>query len=159
MGHAWAHINQLPITLFRFFTVYGPWGRPDMAPFKFTRGILEGRPIDVYNHGKMWRDFTYVGDLVRGIRLLIDAVPGGPETASRRPLPTTEDPLPPCGAHSRNTTQMPTRWPLKNLPRKRSSSSPALSSPLFFIGSTAWGVGILKWFWSLTLLLKAPLYT
>jgi len=81
MGHAWAHINQLPITLFRFFTVYGPWGRPDMAPFKFTRGILEGRPIDVYNHGKMWRDFTYVGDLVRGIRLLIDAVPGGPETA------------------------------------------------------------------------------
>ena len=81
MGHAWAHINQLPITLFRFFTVYGPWGRPDMAPFKFTRGILEGRPIDVYNHGKMWRDFTYVGDLVRGIRLLMDAVPGGPETA------------------------------------------------------------------------------
>lgn len=81
MRHAWAHINQLPITLFRFFTVYGPWGRPDMAPFKFTRGILEGRPIDVYNHGKMWRDFTYVGDLVRGIRLLMDAVPGGPETA------------------------------------------------------------------------------
>jgi len=81
MGHAWAHINQLPITLFRFFTVYGPWGRPDMAPFRFTRGILEGRPIDVYNHGKMWRDFTYVGDLVRGIRLLMDAVPGGPETA------------------------------------------------------------------------------
>ena len=81
MGHAWAHINQLPITLFRFFTVYGPWGRPDMVPFKFTRGILEGRPIDVYNHGKMWRDFTYVGDLVRGIRLLMDAVPGGPETA------------------------------------------------------------------------------
>lgn len=81
MGHAWAHIHQQPITLFRFFTVYGPWGRPDMAPFKFTRGILEGSPIDVYNHGEMWRDFTYVGDLVRGIRLLIDAVPGGPETA------------------------------------------------------------------------------
>ena len=81
MGHAWAHIHGLPITMFRFFTVYGPWGRPDMAYFKFTRAILEGRPIDIYNHGEMWRDFTYVDDLVRGIRLLIDAVPGGPESA------------------------------------------------------------------------------
>ncbi|WP_442954430.1 NAD-dependent epimerase/dehydratase family protein [Pararhodobacter sp.] len=81
MGHSWAHIHGLPITMFRFFTVYGPWGRPDMAPIKFTRAILAGEPIDVYNHGKMWRDFTYVTDLVRGIRLLIDAVPGGPETA------------------------------------------------------------------------------
>lgn len=76
MGHAWAHIHGLPITMFRFFTVYGPWGRPDMALFKFTRAILNGDPIDVYNHGEMWRDFTYVGDLVRGIRLLMDAVPG-----------------------------------------------------------------------------------
>jgi len=81
MGHSWAHIHGMPITMFRFFTVYGPWGRPDMAPIKFTRAILAGEPIDVYNHGKMWRDFTYVTDLVRGIRLLIDAVPGGPETA------------------------------------------------------------------------------
>ena len=76
MAHAWAHIHGLPITMFRFFTVYGPWGRPDMALFKFTRAILAGEPIDVYNHGQMWRDFTYVGDLVRGIKLLIDAVPG-----------------------------------------------------------------------------------
>jgi len=81
MGHAWAHIHALPVTMFRFFTVYGPWGRPDMALFKFTKGILEGTPIDIYNDGEMWRDFTYVDDLVRGIRLLIDAVPGGPETA------------------------------------------------------------------------------
>lgn len=81
MGHAWAHIHALPVTMFRFFTVYGPWGRPDMALFKFTKGILEGTPIDIYNNGEMWRDFTYVDDLVRGIRLLIDAVPGGPETA------------------------------------------------------------------------------
>jgi UDP-glucuronate 4-epimerase len=81
MGHAWAHIHGLPVTMFRFFTVYGPWGRPDMAYFKFTRAILEGAPIDIYNHGEMWRDFTYVDDLVRGIRLLMDAVPGGPETA------------------------------------------------------------------------------
>lgn len=81
MGHSWAHIHNLPITMFRFFTVYGPWGRPDMALFKFTKGILEGTPIDIYNHGEMWRDFTFVEDLARGIRLLIDAVPGGPETA------------------------------------------------------------------------------
>ena len=80
MGHSWAHIYGLPVTMFRFFTVYGPWGRPDMALFKFTKGILEGTPIDIYNHGEMWRDFTYVEDLVRGIALLIDAVPGGPET-------------------------------------------------------------------------------
>ena len=81
MAHAWAHLHGLPTTMFRFFTVYGPWGRPDMALFKFTEAILQGRPIDVYNHGRMWRDFTYVDDLVRGIRLLIDAAPGGPETA------------------------------------------------------------------------------
>lgn len=81
MGHSWAHIHGLPVTMFRFFTVYGPWGRPDMALFKFTKGILEGTPIDIYNHGEMWRDFTYVDDLIRGIRGLIDAVPGGPETA------------------------------------------------------------------------------
>lgn len=76
MAHAWAHIHGLPITMFRFFTVYGPWGRPDMALFKFTKAILAGEPIDVYNHGEMWRDFTYIDDLVRGIRLLIDTVPG-----------------------------------------------------------------------------------
>ena len=81
MGHSYAHIYDLPTTMFRFFTVYGPWGRPDMALFKFTKGILEGTPIDIYNNGDMYRDFTYVTDLVRGIRLLIDAVPGGPETA------------------------------------------------------------------------------
>lgn len=81
MGHSYAHIYDLPTTMFRFFTVYGPWGRPDMALFKFTKGILEGTPIDIYNNGQMWRDFTYVTDLVRAIRLLIDAVPGGPDTA------------------------------------------------------------------------------
>ena len=79
MGHSYAHIYGLPVTMFRFFTVYGPWGRPDMALYKFTRGILEGTPIDIYNNGDMWRDFTYVDDLVRGIRLLIEAVPQRPE--------------------------------------------------------------------------------
>ena len=79
MGHSYANIYDLPVTMFRFFTVYGPWGRPDMALFKFTKGILEGTPIDIYNHGEMYRDFTYVEDLVRGIRGLIDAVPQTPE--------------------------------------------------------------------------------
>lgn len=78
MGHAYAHLWNLPTTMFRFFTVYGPWGRPDMALFKFVDAILQGRPIDIYNHGEMYRDFTYVDDLVRGIRLLIDAVPVRP---------------------------------------------------------------------------------
>ena len=80
MAHSYAHIYGLPVTMFRFFTVYGPWGRPDMAPYKFTKGILEGTAIDIYNNGDMWRDFTYVDDLVRGIRLLIDAIPQRPAT-------------------------------------------------------------------------------
>lgn len=80
MGHSYAHLWDLPTTMFRFFTVYGPWGRPDMALFKFTKGILEDTPIDIYNHGDMYRDFTYVDDLVRGIRLLLDAAPVRPET-------------------------------------------------------------------------------
>lgn len=80
MAHSWAHIHNMPITMFRFFTVYGPWGRPDMAAFKFTRAILNGEPIDVYGHGQMWRDFTYVKDLVHAITLLIDTVPKSGET-------------------------------------------------------------------------------
>ena len=75
MGHAYSYINRIPITIFRFFTVYGPWGRPDMALFKFTKGIINDEPIDVYNNGDMFRDFTYVDDLVESIRLLIDCVP------------------------------------------------------------------------------------
>ena len=75
MGHAYAHLWKIPTTMFRFFTVYGPWGRPDMALYKFVEAILQDRPIDIYNNGEMYRDFTYVTDLVRGIRLLIDAVP------------------------------------------------------------------------------------
>jgi UDP-glucuronate 4-epimerase len=76
MAHSYAHLYDLPTSMFRFFTVYGPWGRPDMALFKFTRAILNDQPIDVYNHGDMRRDFTYIDDLVEGIVRLIDAVPG-----------------------------------------------------------------------------------
>ena len=78
MAHSYAHLYDLPVTMFRFFTVYGPWGRPDMAHFKFTRAILEGQPIDIYTHGDMSRDFTYIDDLVAGIRSLMDAPPKRP---------------------------------------------------------------------------------
>lgn len=80
MAHSYSHLWNMPTTMFRFFTVYGPWGRPDLALFKFVDAILDGRPIDIYNHGEMYRDFTYVEDLVRGIRLLIDAVPIRPDS-------------------------------------------------------------------------------
>ncbi|QBF34190.1 NAD-dependent epimerase/dehydratase family protein [Thalassococcus sp. S3] len=76
LAHVYAHLHDLPITMFRFFTVYGPWGRPDMAPHKFTRAILSGEPIDIYNHGDMQRDFTYVDDLVHALSLLVDQIPG-----------------------------------------------------------------------------------
>ena len=75
MAHSYSHLFKLPVTMFRFFTVYGPWGRPDMAYFKFTKSILNRRKIDVYNHGNMSRDFTYIDDLVVAIRLLIDVIP------------------------------------------------------------------------------------
>jgi len=70
MAHSYSHLFGLPITMFRFFTVYGPWGRPDMALFKFTKAILAGEPIDVYNHGNMKRDFTYIDDLIEAINAI-----------------------------------------------------------------------------------------
>jgi UDP-glucuronate 4-epimerase len=75
MAHSYAHLWSIPTTMFRFFTVYGPWGRPDMALFKFVHNTLNGQPIEVYNHGNMVRDFTYIDDLVEGIVRLCDAVP------------------------------------------------------------------------------------
>tara|TARA_B110000003_G_C16644672_1_gene531555 strand:- start:3072 stop:3641 length:570 start_codon:yes stop_codon:yes gene_type:complete len=80
MAHSYAHLFGLPITMFRFFTVYGPWGRPDMAPFRFTKAIFDGEPIDVYNYGDMRRDFTYIDDLFTAVRLLIDAILEAPKT-------------------------------------------------------------------------------
>ncbi|RBW63384.1 NAD-dependent epimerase/dehydratase family protein [Ruegeria sp. A3M17] len=80
MGHSYAHLWNLPTTMFRFFTVYGTWGRPDLALYKFVDAILDDRPIDIYNHGDMYRDFTNVDDLVRGIRLLIDSPPVRPDS-------------------------------------------------------------------------------
>jgi UDP-glucuronate 4-epimerase len=74
MAHTYSHLYGLPTTGLRFFTVYGPWGRPDMALFLFTKAILEGRPIDVFNHGQMRRDFTYVDDIVQGVVRVLDRV-------------------------------------------------------------------------------------
>lgn len=79
MAHSYAHLWDLPTTMFRFFTVYGTWGRPDLALYKFVDAILDDRPIDIYNNGNMYRDFTYVDDLVRAIAMLIEAVPERPE--------------------------------------------------------------------------------
>ena len=82
MAHSYAHLYGIPTTMFRFFTVYGTWGRPDMAHFKFAKAILEGQPIDVYNHGKMRRDFTYIDDLVEALWRLIDIAPSRPASAN-----------------------------------------------------------------------------
>jgi len=90
MAHVYAHLYGLPCTGLRFFTVYGPWGRPDMALFLFTRAILEGRPIPVYNHGKMRRDFTYIDDVVEGVIRVAERIPEpNPEWCSDRPDPGT----------------------------------------------------------------------
>jgi UDP-glucuronate 4-epimerase len=73
--HTYSHLVGIPSTGLRFFTVYGPWGRPDMALFLFTKAILEGRPIDIYNHGQMQRDFTYIDDIVEGVIRTLDRAP------------------------------------------------------------------------------------
>ncbi len=86
MAHTYSHLYGLPTTGLRFFTVYGPWGRPDMAPFLFTKAILAGKPIDVFNYGKMQRDFTYVDDIVEGVVRVMDNIP----TPNTDPAATTE---------------------------------------------------------------------
>jgi UDP-glucuronate 4-epimerase len=88
MAHTYAHLYGLPTTGLRFFTVYGPWGRPDMALFKFTKAILEGEPIDVYNYGQMRRDFTYIDDIIEGIVRVLDHLPTpNPKWSSDSPDP------------------------------------------------------------------------
>ncbi len=74
-GHTYAHLYGIPCTGLRFFTVYGPWGRPDMAPILFARAIAAGEPIKVFNHGEMWRDFTYIDDIVDGVLRALDRPP------------------------------------------------------------------------------------
>ena len=88
MAHTYSHLYGLPTTGLRFFTVYGPWGRPDMALFKFTRAILAGEPIEVFNHGKHRRDFTFIDDIVEGVIRVLDRVPSGdPSWSGAHPDP------------------------------------------------------------------------
>ena len=90
MAHTYSHLYGIPTTGLRFFTVYGPWGRPDMAYFSFTRDILEGRAINVFNHGDMQRDFTYIDDIVEGVIRVLDKVPAGnPAWSGDAPDPGT----------------------------------------------------------------------
>jgi UDP-glucuronate 4-epimerase len=77
MAHTYSHLYGLPTTGLRYFTVYGPWGRPDMSPWLFTSAILEGRPIDVFNMGKMQRDFTFIDDIAEGTVRVLDSIPSG----------------------------------------------------------------------------------
>ena len=94
MAHSYSHLYRLPTTGLRFFTVYGPWGRPDMALYIFTKAILEGKPIPVFNHGKMQRDFTYIDDIIEGVMRVMGAIPtpapqGTPLTAACSTAPYT----------------------------------------------------------------------
>jgi UDP-glucuronate 4-epimerase len=90
MAHTYAHLFDIPVTGLRFFTVYGPWGRPDMALFKFTRGILADEPIPVFNHGKMVRDFTFIDDIAEGVVRALDHPPAGnPDWSGAEPDPAT----------------------------------------------------------------------
>ncbi|MFY7975227.1 MAG: NAD-dependent epimerase/dehydratase family protein, partial [Rubrivivax sp.] len=92
MAHTYSHLYGLPTTGLRFFTVYGPWGRPDMALFLFTKAILEGRAIDVFNHGRMQRDFTFVDDIVEGVvRVLDRTAEPNPGYVSDTPDPGTSN--------------------------------------------------------------------
>lgn len=90
MAHSYAHLYGLPVTCLRFFTVYGPWGRPDMAPFIFTRKILAGEPIDVFNQGHHKRDFTYIDDVVEGVVRTLDQIPpADTKWSAERPDPAS----------------------------------------------------------------------
>lgn len=90
MAHAYSHLYGLPTTGLRFFTVYGPWGRPDMATFLFTKAILEGKAIDVFNNGKMQRDFTYIDDIISGVARVLDKIPvPDPNWSAEAPNPAS----------------------------------------------------------------------
>ena len=89
MAHTYSHLFDIPTTGLRFFTVYGPYGRPDMAYYKFTKAIMNGDPIDVYNNGEMKRDFTYIDDIIAGVVRVMDRVPSGRSSTISGPRPPT----------------------------------------------------------------------
>jgi UDP-glucuronate 4-epimerase len=105
MAHTYSHLYGLPTTGLRFFTVYGPWGRPDMALFLFTKAMIEGRPIDVFNHGDMQRDFTYVDDIVEGVIRTLDR-PRKPTRTLTRPAPTRPPASRPTGCSTSATSSL-----------------------------------------------------
>ena len=110
MAHSYAHLYRLPCTGLRFFTVYGPWGRPDMAPMKFADAILEGRPIQVFNHGRHSRDFTYVDDIVEGVIRASDLIAApDPDWNSADPDPATSDA--PFRVYNIGSHASPWNWP------------------------------------------------
>lgn len=94
MAHTYSHLYGIPTTGLRFFTVYGPWGRPDMAMYKFTKAIFEGKSIDVYNHGDLSRDFTYIDDIVEGIIRIKDVIPQDGQKSAAEGLAPDESPAP-----------------------------------------------------------------
>ncbi|MGI9463503.1 MAG: SDR family NAD(P)-dependent oxidoreductase [Aestuariivirgaceae bacterium] len=94
MAHAYSHLHSMPATGLRFFTVYGPWGRPDMAYFKFTRAIMAGEPIEVYNNGEMWRDFTFIDDITEGVVRIMDVIPQADQAADNEDFPLNAGPAP-----------------------------------------------------------------
>jgi len=103
MAHAYSHLFSIPSTGLRFFSVYGPWGRPDMALFVFTRAILENTPIDLYNCGNMQRDFTYIDDIAEGVVRTLDRAPEpDPSWDSTSPDPSTSSA--PCASTTSGTT-------------------------------------------------------
>jgi len=93
MAHTYSYLFRLPVTGLRFFTVYGPWGRPDMALFLFTKAILAGQPIEVFNEGRMRRDFTYIGDIVEGIVRVMRKYPKAIRIGAETPLTQERAPL------------------------------------------------------------------
>jgi UDP-glucuronate 4-epimerase len=113
MAHTYSYLYKLPTTGLRFFTVYGPWGRPDMALYLFTKAICEGKPINVFNHGKMRRDFTYIDDIVEGVFRIVSHVPQETWAGTETP-PIRAHPRPPTKSTTSATTT-PSNW---------SSSSP-----------------------------------
>jgi len=117
MAHTYSHLFGLPTTGLRFFTVYGPWGRPDMALFLFTRAILAGAPIDVFNHGRMRRDFTYIDDIVEGVVRVID------RPAAPNPLWSGDHPDPGSSAAPYRIYNIGNNRPVVRLPTGSTTSA------------------------------------
>jgi len=132
MAHTYSHLYGLPTTGLRFFTVYGPWGRPDMALFLFTKAILAGKPINVFNHGNMVRDFTYVDDIVEGVNRVID----NPPTSAGFLEPRVSEGGSPCKIQSTFNRERP-KLPYQNHKTQNPSTSPTAPYKVYNIGNSS----------------------